>query len=1200
MGREQGSVHGAVENRSHCGGRVPWPVAAGSGSLSSHQLRAVLQVALAPALLQHCPVPPGPPAVGLAAGAVGQGFGRGKGAGAVGSGRGQGGQLGCPCRRWGSPPATTQLGPSSHGLCLSFPMGLGQGETGGPRAQQPLSPSLSAALNEPTIDYGFQRLQKVIPRHPGDPERLPKVGTPPPGVWRGCRALPCSVTPTGAGKDTPSPMGAGHRLTPTQGSSLAVPEDQGTGRGMQSPCAPPPAPALGAACGLARVPIPQLPLCVGVPVCGGPCCLPPNPGRAWGRVGHGGAMGGQNGPPPCGSAVAALGWGFGRCTAGRGHANVGTSPVWGRGEVAGQGACMSPMCKWGWGGGAAPPEPHPAPCPGGPAEAGSRPGGGSLWDAAQQPGTAALPPLSCQAPPQLIPPSCPQPPTLPSRHGVHPEPATLERGRRSWPRAPSPTSGSHQDSLGAESALWAPPEPPTCRGRGAAGSGCGAGASKAAFVPTSFPAGGTSWGIAVLPAPSLPGTARLAPWGCSGLRVPREVTRAWAVSAAPPHCCPAQPWGHPRLCVPWGDAIPVSHPSPPQDIILKRAADIAEALYSVPRNPSQLSSLAGTHGPAGMMGVNSFGSQLAVNIGDSPQGTEQGGPGATPGSGRGSLPAPCHPSPSRPQATPETQAASRRGATCPAPRRSRAATAAPPASTAMAAAPWPAWGCPAPPASSTAPPPTPPTPVSQCPWVSLKPRASPGVSPTLCTSLGCPQSHAPTSGIPKTMHQQPWGIPNAMHQPWSVPNAVYQPWGVPNAMHQPQGVPSAMHQPWGIPNAIHQPWSVPNTVHQPWGVPNAVHQPRDVPKASGEAKGERGHSRDSLSPSPGPCKPGPTWRHRDVLVSRLGSDAPSPALPGLSGSLPAVMPASPPLGASSITLPSGTNASTPTGVFSFSPVNMISAVKQKSAFAPVVRPQTSPPPACASTSGSSLQGEPSAGRAGLACLGAPSPPPGPPCPTEGVGGPGGTVPKQAACLHPCLTPCLLPAARAWLRLHRRDGGTVPPSSLSPPPRAHRSPTPPPRLTLSVCLPPALPLPRPGFRGLGQVPHACAAAPGTGLFLSTVGPGMHGLRNPPSRWDGQGEQGQGGQGSPAPACPPLTFPCSRARPPRATHGSRDGAGAATWSRTECGLAAWWYRPLQPSPRGSRGDRGARGCGTHHPAALQPPQPSPTELSPLAGG
>lgn len=34
---------------------------------------------------------------------------------------------------------------------------------------------LVSALNEPTIDYGFQRLQKLIPRHPGDPEKLPKV-----------------------------------------------------------------------------------------------------------------------------------------------------------------------------------------------------------------------------------------------------------------------------------------------------------------------------------------------------------------------------------------------------------------------------------------------------------------------------------------------------------------------------------------------------------------------------------------------------------------------------------------------------------------------------------------------------------------------------------------------------------------------------------------------------------------------------------------------------------------------------------------------------------------------------------------------------------------------------------------------------------------------------------------------------------------
>lgn len=39
---------------------------------------------------------------------------------------------------------------------------------------RPNSVSCNIALSEPTIDYGFQRLQKLIPRHPGDPERLPK------------------------------------------------------------------------------------------------------------------------------------------------------------------------------------------------------------------------------------------------------------------------------------------------------------------------------------------------------------------------------------------------------------------------------------------------------------------------------------------------------------------------------------------------------------------------------------------------------------------------------------------------------------------------------------------------------------------------------------------------------------------------------------------------------------------------------------------------------------------------------------------------------------------------------------------------------------------------------------------------------------------------------------------------------------------
>uniref|UniRef100_A0A8K9Y818 Transcription factor COE1 n=1 Tax=Oncorhynchus mykiss TaxID=8022 RepID=A0A8K9Y818_ONCMY len=66
-----------------------------------------------------------------------------------------------------------------------------------------------------------------------------------------------------------------------------------------------------------------------------------------------------------------------------------------------------------------------------------------------------------------------------------------------------------------------------------------------------------------------------------------------------------------------------------------------------------------------------------------------------------------------------------------------------------------------------------------------------------------------------------------------------------------------------------------------------------------------------------------------------------------------VVPSSPTM-ASSTSLPS--NCSSSSGIFSFSPANMVSAVKQKSAFAPVVRPQTSPPPTC--TNGNGLQGEP--------------------------------------------------------------------------------------------------------------------------------------------------------------------------------------------------------------------------------------------------
>ncbi|KAF7206270.1 transcription factor COE1-like [Nothobranchius furzeri] len=70
----------------------------------------------------------------------------------------------------------------------------------------------------------------------------------------------------------------------------------------------------------------------------------------------------------------------------------------------------------------------------------------------------------------------------------------------------------------------------------------------------------------------------------------------------------------------------------------------------------------------------------------------------------------------------------------------------------------------------------------------------------------------------------------------------------------------------------------------------------------------------------------------------------------------AIVPSSPTM-ASSTSLPS--NCSSSSGVFSFSPANMVSAaVKQKSAFAPVVRPSSSPPPSCTSANGNGLQAIP--------------------------------------------------------------------------------------------------------------------------------------------------------------------------------------------------------------------------------------------------
>lgn len=62
-----------------------------------------------------------------------------------------------------------------------------------------------------------------------------------------------------------------------------------------------------------------------------------------------------------------------------------------------------------------------------------------------------------------------------------------------------------------------------------------------------------------------------------------------------------------------------------QDMLLKRAADIAEALYSVPRPHSQLQALPSSPAHGSVMGLGSYPSQLGVSIGEPGQ-SSQGEP----------------------------------------------------------------------------------------------------------------------------------------------------------------------------------------------------------------------------------------------------------------------------------------------------------------------------------------------------------------------------------------------------------------------------------------------------------------------------------------------------------------------------------------------------------------------------------------------
>ncbi|XP_062332288.1 transcription factor COE1-like [Osmerus eperlanus] len=140
------------------------------------------------------------------------------------------------------------------------------------------------------------------------------------------------------------------------------------------------------------------------------------------------------------------------------------------------------------------------------------------------------------------------------------------------------------------------------------------------------------------------------------------------------------------------------------------------------------------------------------------------------------------------------------------------------------------------------------------------------------------------------------------------------------------------------------------------------------------SQADQGYSRNSNSVSPRGYVPSSTPQQSNYNtitstmngygagMTNLGVPGSPSFLNGSSANSPyAITSYSPPLGSTSS--PSSYSSSSsiplfsagPLGPYSFSPVHMISAVKQKSAFAPVVRPQTSPPPTCTTTNGSSLQ-----------------------------------------------------------------------------------------------------------------------------------------------------------------------------------------------------------------------------------------------------
>ncbi|XP_045384894.1 transcription factor COE4 isoform X2 [Lemur catta] len=152
---------------------------------------------------------------------------------------------------------------------------------------------------------------------------------------------------------------------------------------------------------------------------------------------------------------------------------------------------------------------------------------------------------------------------------------------------------------------------------------------------------------------------------------------------------------------------------------------------------------------------------------------------------------------------------------------------------------------------------------------------------------------------------------------------------------------------------------------------NAFSSPLAIAVGDATPGPEPGYARSCSSASPRGFAPSP-GSQQSSYGSGLGAGLGGYGAPGVAGlGVPgspsflngstatspfAIMPSSPPLAAaSSMSLPATAPS---TSVFSFSPVNMISAVKQRSAFAPVLRPPSSPPQACPRAHGEGLPDQP--------------------------------------------------------------------------------------------------------------------------------------------------------------------------------------------------------------------------------------------------